>query len=118
MKTIFYYIALLVFIVLLSGFLLTGGQTMTMPGMFSISAALAAYVVALSLVGEGRPTDERETAHRYAGARIALVAATAFMSAALLYQLFTHQVDYLLLASLIVINLSKIISLLYQHYQR
>ena len=119
MKILFYYIALLVFIALLSGFLIAkNDSTMTMPEMLGIAAALAIYVAGLSLVGEGKTVDERETAHRYTSARIALITGTAFMSLAVLYQVFTHQLDYWLLASLIVLNLAKIISLIYLNYKR
>lgn len=119
MKIIFYYIALLVFIALLSGFLFAeSGNVMSMSTMLTICVAFAVYVVGMSLVGEGKTGDERETAHRYTSARFALIAGTVFMSLAILYQLFTHQLDYLLLASLITINLGKILSLIYQNYKR
>lgn len=119
MKILFYYIALLVFIALLAGFLMAkDGSAMSMPEMLGIGAALAAYVVGMSLVGEGKSVDERETSHRYTSARFGLVAGTVFLSLALLYQLFTYQLDYWLLAALIVINLGKILSLIYLNYKR
>lgn len=119
MKILLYYIALLVFIALLSGFILAkNGGAMSMPEMFGISAALGLYVIAISLVGEGKSLDERETTHRYTSARVALIVTTVFMSLAVAYQLFTHQLDYLLLAGLVVMNLSKIISLIYLNYKR
>jgi hypothetical protein len=119
MKIIVYYIVLLVFVALLSGFVWAKGySSMTMPEMLGICVALAVYVVAMSLVGEGKATDERDSAHRYASARAALVVGTIFLSLAVVFQLLTHQLDYWLLAGLIVLNLTKILSLIYLNYKR
>ena len=119
MKILFYYIALLIFIALLSGFLLAkDGDAMTMPVILSICGAFSLYVVGMSIVGEGRSVDEREMSHRYTSARVALIAGTAFLSLAVVYQLLTHQLDYWLLAGLVVINLAKILSLIYSDHKR
>lgn len=119
MKIIVYYIILLIFIAVLSGFLVTGSpNTMNMPQILSVSALLALYVITMSFVGEGNPTDERELHHRYLANRAGLVAGTIALSIGILYQLFTHHLDYWLLAGLIIINLSKIISLIYLNYKR
>ncbi len=119
MKILLYYIALLVFIALLAGFMIAKNQSpMTMPEMFGLCAALVLYAAGMSLVGEGNTVDERETAHRYTSARIALIAGTGFLSIAVIYQLYTHQLDYWLLAGLIVMNLAKIVSLIYLNYKR
>lgn len=119
MKILFYYISLLVFIALLSGFMVAkSNNLMTMPEMLGICVALVVYVVVLSLVGEGKSVDEREMSHRYTSARVALISGTVFLSVAVIYQLFIHQLDYWLLAGLIVINLAKIVSLIYLNYRR
>ena|SRR3989344_3789448 len=119
MKIIVYYLLLLVFIALLTGFLIQGqGDSMSMQKMLSISVLLAAYAVVISLVGEGQTEDERASHHRYLSNRAALVAGTIFLSVGILYQLFTHSLDYWLLAGLIAINLAKIISLIYSSYKR
>jgi hypothetical protein len=114
MKTIIYYLLLLVFIALLAGYLIMGNPgSMGMQQMLGISAALVLYVIAISLVGEGAVIDEREKSHRYSANRAGLIAGTIIISIGILYQLFTHQLDYWLLVGLITINLTKIISLIY-----
>lgn len=119
MRIIVYYLLLLVFIALLAGFMISGTRdSMSMGQMISASLLLALYAVAMSLAGEGRPEDERDMHHRYLANRAALVSGTVFLSAAILYQLFTHSLDYWLLAGLIVINLVKVISLIYSNYKR
>src|SRR3989338_5005846 len=118
MKIIVYYLLLLIFIALLTGFLIQGDAgSMSMQKMLSVSALLAVYVVALSLVGEGKAEDERALHHRYLANRAALVAGTVFLSVGVLYQLFTHSLDYWLLAGLITINFVKIISLIYANHR-
>lgn len=118
MKIIIYYLLLLVFIALLTGLLIQGQQaTMTMGKMLSISILLAVYAVVISLVGEGQTEDERALHHRYRSNRAALAAGTILLSAGILYQLFTHRLDYWLLAGLITINLVKIVSLIYSNYK-
>ena len=119
MKIIIYYLILLIFIALFSGFLLQPrSQDMSMQTMISVSVLLAIYVVAMSLVGEGQAIDEREVSHRYFSNRIALVAGTIILSTGVLYQLFTHNLDYWLLAGLIGINFAKILSLIYASHNR
>jgi len=116
MKKIIYYLVLLVFIALLTGFLVQAhpnSGAMSTSQMISVSVLLGIYVVAMSLVGEGKAADERETFHRYFSNRSALIAGTIVLSAGILYQLFTHRLDYWLLAGLIAINLVKIAGLLY-----
>jgi hypothetical protein len=119
MKIIVYYLVLLVFIGILAGFLISphpGG--MSMPTMISISVLLGIYAVAMSLVGEGRSEDEREASHRYFANRMAMIAGMAVLSAGILYQIFTHRIDYWLLAGLIAINFVKIVSLIYSSYRK
>ena len=117
MKVIIYYLLLLVFIALLAGFMVSPHPSgMSMGQMVSVSVALGLYVVAMSFVGEGQTTDEREVAHRYLSNRAGLLAGTVVLSVGVLYQLFTHHIDYWLLTGLIVINLVKIVSLIYSNY--
>ncbi|QQS60319.1 hypothetical protein IPN41_04390 [Candidatus Falkowbacteria bacterium] len=119
MKIIRYYFALLLFIVLFFVFLWYQNlNTMTMPMMIISCFLLVFYVITLSLVGEGKQTDERESHHRYIANRGALLAGTIVISLGILYQLFNHQLDYWLLASLVVINLVKISSFLYLEYKK
>ena len=119
MKLILYYLLLLVFIAIFSGFLLSNAHNqMSMTTMLSASALLVLYTVAISLVGEGKQTDEREEFHRNLSNRAGLVAGTLVFSVGVLYQLFTHTLDWWLLAGLIVINLTKIVSLIYLNYKR
>lgn len=115
MKTIIYYLLLLVFIALMAGYLVMGRpDTMGMNQMVGVSAALILYTVAMSFVGEGKNLDERANLHKNLANRAGLIAGTIVFSIAILYQLFiTHSVDYWLLVGLIVINLTKIISLIY-----
>jgi hypothetical protein len=56
MKLIFYYLSLLLFLAIVTGYLISQTQTtdaMAMGTMVGISLALGLYVVAMSLVGEG-----------------------------------------------------------------
>jgi hypothetical protein len=122
MKLIFYYLSLLLFLAIVTGYLISQTQTtdaMAMGTMLGISLALGLYVVAMSLVGEGPPEDERETHHRMLANRAALISGTIVLSLGVLYQLFiSHQLDYWLLLALMGINLSKIVSLIYLNYRK
>ncbi len=86
---------------------------MEMSTMLGIGVALAIYVVAMSLIGEGPSEDERELHHRRV-ANLALIhIGRCRRRGEFLYQLFiSHQLDYWLLIGLIGINLSKIVSLI------
>jgi hypothetical protein len=119
MKLILYYILLLVFIALLTGYMISAnGGSMSMSQMLPVGGALILYVVGLSLVGEGKVADERETQHRYFSNRAALIGGTVLLSLGILYQMFIgHHLDYWLLAGLIVINLVKITSFIYLNYK-
>lgn len=116
MKIIVYYLVLLILIALVTGFLLQGGPSMTMPQMISVSVVLVIYTIAMSMVGEGKVVDERELQHRYTSNRMGLIAGTIILSVGVLVQLFSHALDYWLLAGLIAINLVKIVSLIYSNY--
>ncbi len=119
MRIIIYYLLLLVFIAVIGGFVMSHGGAMSMQQMVSVSAMLVLYVIGVSLVGEGKTVDEREAAHRYYANRAALVAGTITLSLGILYELFiSHQLNYWLLSGLIVINLTKIISLIYLNYRK
>lgn len=115
MKTIIYYLLLLVFIALVTGALILGTpNAMGMRQMIGVSAALVLYSIAMSFVGEGKNQDERAVLHKNLSNRAGLIAGSVVFSLAILYQLFfKHSVDYWLLIGLIVINLTKIISLIY-----
>ena len=118
MKIIIYYLTLLVLVALLAGFLLQPHPSgMNMTQMVSVSLLLGLYVVAMSFIGEGKIEDEREVAHRYNSNRSALIIGTIIISIGILYQIFTHQLDYWLLAALVGINLMKVVSLIYSHYK-
>ncbi|OGE90321.1 MAG: hypothetical protein A3E29_04505 [Candidatus Doudnabacteria bacterium RIFCSPHIGHO2_12_FULL_48_16] len=88
-----------------------------MEQIISVSLLLGVYVVAISLVGEGKIIDERDMQHRYTSNRLALIAGTVILSIGVLVQLFNHALDYWLLAGLIAINLVKIVSLIYSNYR-
>ena len=120
MKLILYYLLLLVFIALVAGYLLSGDATaMGMKQMIGVSAALVLYTVGVSLVGEGAGGDEREVLHRNLSNRAGLIAGTVIFSLGLIYQLFvSHHLDWWLLAGLIAINLTKIVSLIYLNYKK
>ena len=122
MKLILYYLSLLIFLAVVTGYLISQNQadnTMGMSTMLGIGVALGLYVVAMSLVGEGPQEDERETHHRRIATRVAMIAGTIILSMGVIYQIFvTHQLDYWLLVALMGINLSKIISLIYLNYRK
>lgn len=119
MKIIFYYLVLLVFIALLTGFLFqANADEMSMGTMISISVLLGVYAIMISVVGEGKTADEREMYHRYVSNRMALIAGTVVLSLGVLVGIFTHELNYWLLGGLIVINLVKIISMIYLNYKK
>lgn len=120
MKIVIYYLLLLVFVALIGGYALSGSsRSMSMPQMLGLSAALVLYTVAMSLAGEGKNADEREILHRNVANRYALIAGSIVFSLGLIYQIFiTHSLDWWLLAGLIVINLTKIVSLIYLNYKK
>ena len=118
MKIITYYLTLLVLLALLAGYLLQSHPSgMGMTQMVSVSVLLGLYVIAISFIGEGKATDERESMHRYNANRSGLVAGTIIISIGILYQIFTHHIDPWLLASLVGINFIKVTSLIYAHYK-
>ena len=123
MKIILYYLFLLIGIALITGFVMSqstdGTTSMSMTEALSLCGLLALYTIALSVVGEGKVADEREQQHRYIANRAGLIAGTTLLALALIFQLFvTHKVDYWLLTGLIVINLTKIISLIWLNYKK
>ena len=120
MKIIIYYLLLLVLIALTGGYAVSQPMdSMTMSQMLSVSALLVLYTIAISLVGETNNLDERDVMHRNLANRAALIAGTVIFSIGLIYQMFiTHELDWWLLAGLIVINLTKITSLIYLNYRK
>ena len=120
MKVIIYYLLLLVFIALVAGYLLFGRpEAMGMTQMVGVSAGLVLYTIAMTLVGEGKTLDEREILHRNLSNRAGLVAGSIVFSLGLIYELFiSHRLDWWLLLGLIVVNLTKIISLIYLESRR
>lgn len=120
MKVIIYYLLLLVFVGLVGGYLLSGQpSSMGMTQMIGVSAALALYTIAMSLVGEGPAADERDVLHRHLANRAGLATGTVIFSVGLIYQVFfSGHLDWWLLAGLILINLTKLISLIYLNYKK
>ncbi len=122
MKLILYYLSLLVFLAVITGFLISQNSVttqMNMTVMFTICAVLIAYTLAMSLVGEGPKEDERELYHRRIANRVALITGTSVLSIGIMFQFLAHHyVDYWLLGGLMSINLSKIISLIYLNYKK
>jgi hypothetical protein len=120
MKLILYYLSLLILIAIVTGFSISeNGASMATSQMLGVSAALVLYTVAMSLIGEGPVTDERDRHHRYVSNRAAMIAGTVVFSTAIIYQLFiSHNLDYWLLVGLIAMNLTKIVSLIYLNYRK
>ncbi len=120
LKILIYYILLLALIALVTGYLLFEPMNeMSMPAIISICTFLVLYSVLISLAGEIKSEDEREVMHRNLSNRVATIAATIFISGGLIYQIFvTHHIDWWLLATIIIVNLTKISSLIYLHYKK
>lgn len=120
LKILIYYILLLALIALVTGYLLFEPMNeMSMPAIISICTFLVLYSVLISLAGEIKSEDEREVMHRNLSNRVATIAATIFISGGLIYQIFvTHNIDWWLLATIIIVNLTKISSLIYFHYKK
>lgn len=94
-------------------------DSMSMPAMLSVSAVLVLYTIGVSLAGETNNTDERDILHRNISNRAALIAGTVIFSIGLIYQMFiSHMLDWWLLAGLIMVNLTRIISLIYLNYRK
>ncbi len=120
LKIFIYYGMLLVLISLIAVYLFFKPMDeMSMPAMISICTVLVLYSVLISLAGEVRSEDEREIMHRNLSNRVATIAATLFISGGLIYQFFVnHHTDWWLLAAIISMNLTKIVSLIYFHYKK
>ncbi len=119
-KILIYYILLFILIALTAGYLLFEPMDkMSMPTIVSVCTFLAIYSICVSLVGETKCEDEREILHRNLSNRAATVAVTLFISGGLIYQIFIiHRIDWWLLATIIIINLTKITSLIYLNYKK
>ncbi|MBP6859149.1 MAG: hypothetical protein KBC69_00795 [Candidatus Magasanikbacteria bacterium] len=120
LKILIYYILLLVLIASITGYLLFKPMDeMSMPALISACTFLVLYSIFISLAGETKCEDEREILHRNLSNRVATIAATLFISGGLIYQIFViHHIDWWLLITLIIINLTKITSLIYFHYKK
>lgn len=94
-------------------------DAMSMPRLYSLCTALVLYTIGISLVGETHNADERDVMHRNVSNRVALICGTIFLSSGLIYSLFVlHSINRWLLAGLVVINLTKVATLLYLHYRK
>lgn len=115
MKIIFYYLLLLILIALTGGYMFSvRHESMSMPEMLSICSILVVYTTLMCFVGEGKNLDERDILHRNLANRFGLIAGNIIFSLGLIYQIFiSHNLDFWLLAGLIVINLTKLVSLIY-----
>jgi hypothetical protein len=114
MKNLIYHLLLLIFIAVLTGFLLATGKDIPMAQMLGFGGALVLYIVGASLVGESGTKEDREKLHITFSNRAGLIAGQIVLAIGILYQLFvTHNIDYWLLVGLIAISLTKIISLIY-----
>lgn len=115
MKNILYYLLLLVLIALTGGYMFSfHNQPMSMPEMLGICTILVIYTVGICFVGEGTNLDERDILHRNIANRFGLITGNIIFSLGLIYQIFiSHSLDFWLLAGLIGINLTKLISLIY-----
>ncbi|HYF05960.1 MAG TPA: hypothetical protein VEA59_07360 [Patescibacteria group bacterium] len=120
MRIIIYYLLLLVLLGLIGGYTASAvHDPMSMTQIVSIVGVLALYSVGISLVGEIKSGDERDMAHRFTASRHAFIAGVATLSLGLLYDLIqNHQLNNWLLAVLIVMNLTKIVSLIWQDYKK
>ncbi|MBP6859602.1 MAG: hypothetical protein KBC69_03220 [Candidatus Magasanikbacteria bacterium] len=119
-KILTYYTLLLVLLLLTGGYLVFKPMDeMSMPNIISICTALVLYSILISITGETRCEDEREVLHRNLSNRAALIAGTFVISAGLIYQMFvSHTVNWWLLTVIIVINITKISSLIFYHYKK
>ncbi|MBL8029892.1 MAG: hypothetical protein JNN11_01455 [Candidatus Doudnabacteria bacterium] len=115
MKNILYHLLFLVFISLISGFVLLGqaGQ-LELNQALAVSGGLVLYALAMVFVGETKETDQRQSNFKNVSAKTGLTAAIAVLCLGLMYQmLFTNTIDWWLIASLVAINLTKLITLIF-----
>jgi cell division protein FtsW (lipid II flippase) len=102
-----------VFIAVIAGFILSGNNNFSGQTATIVAALLILYCIGLSLVSAGKNQDEQSKTNRNITERAGLIAANVIISLGIIYQLFTHTLDFWLLVSLMIINLVKIISLVY-----
>lgn len=120
MRIIVYYLLLLILLGLIGGYSASAvHDSMSMTQIASIVGVLALYTIGISLVGEIKTGDERDVTHRHAASRHALIAGSAVLATGLLYDLlYNHHLNNWMLATLIIMNLTKIISLIWQNYKK
>lgn len=118
MKISTYYLAL-------AGTVLVGAilayrpaPAMGMGTIISVTTLVGLIAIAILFVGENKAEDEREIQHRLRANRLALVAGSVVLALGIAYQLFNHTLDYSLIAALLTINVVKISSLIYSHYNQ
>ncbi len=115
MKNILYHLLFLVFIVLITGFVIFGpsGQMDTTQAL-AVSGSLVLYTIALAFVGETKNQTAEELNQKNTATKAAYISATIVFSLGVIYQiLVSNNLDWWLLGGLVVMNLTKLISLIY-----
>jgi hypothetical protein len=85
--------------------------------MVLLGALAAAAAVYAGLVFREKPADERESLHLYQASRIAYLAGTVALTAAIVVQDVLHRLDVWLPAVLGVMILTKLVVLLWARYR-
>lgn len=92
---------------------------MNMTYAMLVCSILVASSIGLSVVGEVYNTDERYITHRNLSNRYALLVGLVFISSGLIYQILSHKaLDPWLLFSIVAINSTKLLSLIYLNYKK
>lgn len=115
MKNILYHLLFLVFIALITGFVIFGpsGQMDTTQAL-AVSGSLVLYTIALAFVGETKNQTAEESNQKNTATKAAYISATIVFSLGVIYQiLVSKNLDWWLLGGLVVMNLTKLISLIY-----
>lgn len=89
-----------------------GAWMPSMVQMISLIGLLLVFAIFASFVWKERPRDERELLHRALAGRLAFLAGAIMLVAAITVQALRHQVDYWLVATLAVMVIVKLVTLL------
>jgi hypothetical protein len=90
----------------------------SMAQMVVLVGLLLVFTIFASFVWKERPRDERELLHRALAGRLAFLAGAITLMAAITAQALQHQVDHWLVATLAVMVIVKLVTLLVADWRR
>lgn len=120
MKSLLYYITLLILIAVITGFLISSGNGGQLANgqLVAVCGFLILYAIGISFVGELKPENEVDFKQKYTATRAASIAGISVIIIGIIVQLLRHNLDYWLLSALVGINVTKIVSLITLNYRK